>query len=82
MEIPLGQVTHYFDRLGVAIVALDAPLSVGDKIKIIGHGKEFTQDVVSIQKEHQPVEGADKGETVGIKVDQPVKEKDKVFKIS
>jgi len=82
MEIPLGQVTHYYDRLEVAIVALDAPLSIGDKIKIVGHGKEFTQDVVSIQKEHQPVEKADKGEVVGIKVNQPVKEKDRVFKIS
>jgi len=70
----VGKVTHYYDKLGVAIVDLASPLKVGDKIKFEGRGVDFEQTVVSMEVEHEAVQKAKKGDTVGIKVDQKVKE--------
>jgi len=77
----VGKITHYFDKISVAVVEVLAPIKVGDQIKISGHGKEFTQEVTSMQIEHQQVEEAQKGQTVGMKVDQAVKEGDEVYKV-
>jgi len=77
----VGKITHYFDKIGVAVVEVLAPIKVGDQIKISGHGNEFTQEVLSMQIEHQQIEQAEKGQTVGMKMEQPVKEGDKVYKV-
>jgi putative protease len=66
----------------VAVLKLDKPLSVGDKIKISGHDNEFTQEVVSMQMEHQQIKKAKKGDDIGLKVDRPVKENDEVYKVT
>lgn len=50
----------------------------GDKIKISGHDKEFSQVVDSMQVEHQQIVEAKKGDIIGLKVDQPVREGDVV----
>lgn len=80
-DVLAGKITHYFDKIGVAVVEVLSPLKVGDTIKISGHGNEFTQQVESMQIEHQPVEAVDKGQTIGMKVSQPVKEGDEVYKV-
>lgn len=41
MEIPIGKVTHYYDRAGVAVVALSSVLKVGERIKIKDHDQEL-----------------------------------------
>lgn len=79
MDKPLGTITHYYNKIGVAIIDLAGPLSVGDKIKIVGHEHEFTQDVTSLQLQHKAIDKAKKGDDVGVKVDEPVKEKDQIF---
>lgn len=81
-DLKVGKITHYFDKIGVAVVELEETLKVGDQIKITGHGDEFTQTVTSMQIEHQPIQEAKKGESIGLKVDQPVKEGDEVYKIT
>ncbi|MBI4990844.1 hypothetical protein HZB96_02000 [Candidatus Gottesmanbacteria bacterium] len=80
MDVKVGKITHYYDKIGVAVLELVKPLSVGDKIKISGHDKEFTQEVVSMQVEHKEIKKAKKGDSIGLKVDQPVKENDQVYK--
>jgi len=77
----VGKITHYFDKIGVAVVEVLAPIKVGDQIKISGHGKGFTQEVTSMQIEHQQAQEAQKGQTVGMKVDQPVKEGDEIYRV-
>lgn len=78
----IGKVTHYYDKLQVAIVELAAELSVGDKIKFVRGGEDmFEQTVDSIQIEHEKKESAKKGEVVGIKVEKEVKEGAEVFKL-
>lgn len=81
-DTAVGKVTHYYDKIGVAVVELSASLSSGDKIKIAGHENEFTQEVSSMQIEHKVVAKAGKGDVVGMKVDQKVKEGDVVSKVT
>jgi len=80
-DIKIGKITHFFDRIGVAVVDLIGPLTAGDTIRISGHENEFTQKVSSIQVEHQDLKTADKGDTVGLKLDQPAKEGDEIYKV-
>lgn len=78
----IGKVTHYYDKLGVAIVELDGTLAVGDRIKFARGGEDlFEQDVDSIQIEHSKVETAKKGEVIGVKTKEAVKEGAEVFKM-
>lgn len=81
MPLKIGKISHYFDKISVAVIDLIKPLSVGDNIKIEGHDKEFTQTVVSMQTEHENIKKAKKGDSVGLKVDKPVKYNDTVYKI-
>lgn len=78
----IGRITHYFDKIGVAVLELtDGDLKVGETIRLVGHGADFTQTVESMQVEHQNVEKAKKGENVGLRVDEKVKEGVKVYKV-
>jgi translation elongation factor EF-1alpha len=76
---PIGKITHYYDKLGVAIVDLAGVLKVGDKIKIEYKDHAFEQEVFSIQKEHESIESAKKGDVVGIKVNEKAYEGATVF---
>jgi putative protease len=78
----IGQITHYFDHLNVAALVLTEPLRVGDTIHILGHSTDLRQTVTSLQIEHQPVEKANPGEDVGLKVIQKVHAHDKVFRLT
>ena len=80
-EKQIGKITHYFGKIGVGVIELSQELKVGDTIHIVGGDRDFTQEVSSIQIEHKNVDSAGSGEAVGLKVDQPVKEEDKVFKV-
>ena len=58
-NLKVGTVSHYYDKIGVAVVEVTSVLHVGDHIKIAGSG-EFTQAVDSIQVEHEKKESAKK----------------------
>ncbi len=81
-NLKVGGVTHYYDKIGVAIVDLTGTLGIGDKVKFVNGEEEFAQDIASMQIEHQQVKQAKKGQTIGLKVDKPVKEKTQVYKVS
>lgn len=81
-DFKIGKVTHYFDKIQVAIVELSGNLAVGDKIKFVRGGEDlFEQEVGSIQIEHEKKDSASKGEIVGIKVEKELKEGAEVFKL-
>ncbi len=81
-DLKIGKVTHYYDKIGVAIVELDGSLSAGDKIKFARGGEDlFEQKVASIQIEHEQKDSAKKGDVVGLKVDSEVKEGAEVYKV-
>lgn len=77
----VGKVTHYYTKIGVAVVSLTDTLSVGDRILIRGATTNFEQNVESMQIEHKNVNVAYSGQSVGLKVNQRVREGDKVYKI-
>lgn len=81
-EKPIGKITHYYSNLGVAIVELSGPLAIGDHLKIKGATSDFEQEVESMQIDRQPIEKAKKGDVIGLKVNEKVREGDEVFKIS
>ena len=83
MEEEIGRITHYFSNINVGILEMTkGELSVTDTIHIKGHTTDFYQNIKSMQVDHAPVESAKSGELVGLKVENSVREKDLVFKVS
>lgn len=76
---PIGKVTHFYGKPGVAIIDLKDSLKVGQTVHFKGAHDDFTQVVNQIQFEHQDIQEGKKGQSVGIKVDQKVHENDEVF---
>ena len=77
----IGNVTHYFAKISVAVVELKDTLRAGDRILIQGDTSDFEQTVESMQIEHKNIESAGARQSIGLKVDQRVREGDKVYKI-
>jgi len=80
MEVKVGHVIHYFNRLEVAVLYLDEELRVGDSIHILGHSTDFVQKVVSMEIEYKKVQSVKSGE-VAMKVSEPVRGNDEVYRI-
>lgn len=80
-DTKVGKITHFYDKIQVAVVEVLAPIKIGDRIKIVGRDGEFEQEVTSMQVEHENIEKAKKGDAVGMKIDQPVKKGSGVFKV-
>ncbi len=81
-EHEIGHVTHWFGRIGVAAIDItEGSLAVGDKIHIVGHTSDFTHSVESMEVQHQPVQMAMVGESVGAKVCEHAREHDIVYRI-
>lgn len=77
----IGKITHYFGKIGVAVIKLSDTLKAGDNIRIVGGETDFTQSVESMEVEHQKVEEAKTGESVGLKVEQKIREGYSVYKV-
>jgi translation elongation factor EF-1alpha len=80
-EQEIGRVTNYFSRISVAVVQLTAPLQLGDTVRIRGGTRDFEQEVESMQVEHQPIESAESGQEIALKVAQKVRTDDVVYKV-
>ncbi len=78
--VKIGEVSHYYTNIGVAVVELVSTLKVGDKITVRGATTEFTQLVKSMQIMHEAVEEAGAGDSIGLKVSDRVRKGDAVFK--
>jgi len=77
----IGKVTHYFSRINVAVVQLSDRVSVGDRILIRGSTTNFEQVIESMQIEHKNVTVAERGQSIGLKVKERVREGDQVYRI-
>ena len=77
----LGKIDHYFDKINVAAMKLGDSLKVGDTLRIEGGSVAFTQQIASMQIEHESVNTAKKGDEVGFKVKKKVREGYRVFKV-
>jgi len=75
----IGKVTHYYDKIGVAIIELTGKLKVGDKVKFKRGDQEVEQEVTSMQIEREPIETAKAKDVIGLKVDEEIKEGAQVY---
>ena len=81
-EKKIGFVSNYFSKISVAAVEItDGTVSVGDTLHFLGHTTDCESRVSSMQIEHKSVAEAKKGDSVGVKVPEKVREGDKVYKI-
>lgn len=75
----VGKVTHFYDKISVAIIKLDKDMKVGDAIKIKGGTSDVALTVEEMQFDHKALESASTGQEIGIKVPEKVREGDKVY---
>jgi len=80
-EKQIGMITNYFSKIGVAVVELTGTIELGDEIRVVGGDREFTQTVESMQIEHEPIERAEAGQEVAIKLEQKARANDLVYKL-
>jgi len=77
----IGKITHYFSKIGVAVIQLSDTLKVGDTVRIVGGETDFNQVIESMEIERKKIKEAKAGAAVGLKVSQKVREGYKVYKI-
>lgn len=77
----IGKVTHFYPKISVAVIDVLDEIKVGDEILIKGKTTNFKQLIESMQIEHKQVEKANRGDSIGLKVIERVREGDEVFKI-
>lgn len=75
----IGKITHWYDKISVAVVKLNKELQVGDKIKIQHGGQEFEETITSMELDHKPVKSGKKGQEVAIKLSQKAGESSAIF---
>ncbi len=80
--VKVGRVTHFFSKINVAVIELTAPLSIGDRLAFKGPNTDFEQVIDSMQIEHKNVQRAEAGQSIGLKVEQRVRETDTVYKMT
>ena len=79
----VGVVTGFFAVPSVAIIKVTkGPIKVGDTIWIRGHTTDLKETIQSMQIDHKPVEEAEKGKEIGIKVSQRTRRNDRVYKVT
>lgn len=80
----LGHVLNYYSKLGVAEISIDdAPLCRGAKIQLEGETTGFLEFAAdSIQMRGNPVDSAQKGDVVAVKVPQKVRRNDRLYILS
>ncbi|MEK7193880.1 MAG: hypothetical protein AAB651_00805 [Patescibacteria group bacterium] len=77
---PIGEVSHYYGHLGVAIVKFKETVKIGEALHFKGAHTDFTQTIESMQYDHKDIDSAKKGLEVGIKVNEKVREGDEVYR--
>jgi translation elongation factor EF-1alpha len=79
----VGTVIHYFKGPSVAVVRVtEGTLAVGDRVRFHGHTTDLTEQIGSMEVNHQKVEQARPGDEVAIQVTDRTRLHDQVFKVS
>lgn len=81
-EKMIGTVSDFFAHPVVAAIELTGALKAGDKIRIKGHTTDLELVIDSMQIEHESVEKAKAGDSIGVKVSERVRKGDSVYKVS
>lgn len=79
METCIGIVTHYYNRIGVAVLLLSGELKTSDVVHVLGRNTDFFQKAWSMEIEHRKVQCVGPGAEVALRVAEPVRRGDKVY---
>lgn len=79
---PIARVSHYYNKIGVAVLELADDLTVGDAIHIVGQTTDFCQMVKSLQIGHRPITEAHSGDDVALKVLDRVRVGDQIYRVT
>ena len=79
-EKEIGYVSNYYSGISVAAVEMTGTLSVNEIIHIKGHTTDLEIKVDSMQIDHESVTEVKQGDSIGLKVPERVRRKDKVYK--
>jgi hypothetical protein len=77
----MGKVQNYLAQHSAMALVLEAPLAVGETIRVKGHTTDLTQRVEHMEVNRQSVQSASPGEAVGISVADRVRIGDAVYKL-
>ena len=78
----IGEVTHFFGKINVAVVQLTKELKVGDRVHFLGSHTDFQQEVTSMQVEHESILVGEAGSEVAMKTKLRVRNGDSVFRLT
>lgn len=81
-EDQVAVVVKFFAKPSVAALKVTGgTIKKGDLLKYKGHTTDFIEKVASLEINNQPVEVAQVGDLVGVKVKERVRENDQVYKV-
>ena len=75
----VGEVSHFFTRLGVGVIELSGSLKEGSKIVVKGATTNFEQTVNSMEIDGEKVGEAKKGHSIGLKLRERARAGDEIF---
>lgn len=75
----LGRVSHYYAKIGVAVVDLVEDIHAGDRISVEGPTTDLHQTVAGMQIDREEVKTVKGGSQVGLRVVERVKVGDNVY---
>ncbi|HOI59820.1 MAG TPA: peptidase U32 family protein [Candidatus Pacearchaeota archaeon] len=79
-KVLVGHITHYYPKIGVALIDLKHKgLNVNENIQIEGEKTFIEQKVDSMEMKNKEIKKSKKGEEIGIKVKERVYNNDNVF---
>ncbi|MFH1456964.1 MAG: U32 family peptidase [Patescibacteria group bacterium] len=84
-KVYLGKVTHFYSKISVAEIKIEAGKSLKVRDEIYTQGMTtgvVRQKVLSMEIEHKPIKKAGKGDLIAIKTDKLVRAGDEVYKIN
>lgn len=82
MEVQIGRITHFYSHLNVAVLELTDRLKLGEMIHIFGHTTDFVQKVTSMEVDHHRVGVVEPGDNVALKVVEPVRVHDAIYRVT
>jgi putative protease len=81
-EEEVGVVVKFFAKPSVAAIKVTTgSIKKGDTLMYKGHTTDFTEEVKSMELDNQPIEEANVGDMIGVKVKERVRENDVVYKV-
>ena len=81
-EEQLAIIVKFFAKPSVAALEVTGgTIKKGDLLRYRGHTTDFTENILSMEIDNQPVDEVKVGDLVGVKVRERVREGDKVYKV-